>query len=108
MRDHCYFVYILASQMNGTLYVGVTNDVIRRTGEHKSDIFKGFTKKHGVHTLVWFERHSDINIAIAREKRIKRWNRAWKLRLINEHNSGWNDLYDRMLGEIALPDVVVS
>ncbi|HEY1710457.1 MAG TPA: GIY-YIG nuclease family protein [Rhizomicrobium sp.] len=108
MREHLYFVYILASRMNGTLYVGVTNDVLRRAWEHKHEIKSGFTKKYGVHILVWYEMHGNINIAIAREKRLKRWNRAWKLKLINEHNSGWNDLYDRMLGEIALPDVVGS
>jgi putative endonuclease len=105
MREHLYFVYILACQRNGTLYVGVTNDVIRRTYEHKNDLIEGFAKKYGVHILVWYEAHSDINTAIAREKRLKRWNRAWKLKLIEENSSGWNDLYDRMMGEIALPDL---
>ena len=105
MREHLYFVYILASRRNGTLYTGVTNDVMRRTCEHKNDLVKGFTKKYGVHILVWYELHSDINIAIAREKRLKRWNRAWKLELIEKDNSGWNDLYDRLLGEIVLPDI---
>ena len=105
MRDHLYFVYILASRRNGTLYVGVTNDVMRRTWQHKSDLVEGFTKKHGVHILVWFEMHGDIREAIAREKRLKRWNRAWKIKLIEENNSGWNDMYDRLLGEIALPDL---
>jgi len=96
---------MLASRRNGTLYVGVSNDVIRRTWEHKNDLAAAFTKKHGVHILVWFELHEDINAAIAREKRLKRWNRAWKLKLIEETNSGWNDLYDRLLGEIALPEL---
>ena len=105
MREHLYFVYILASQRNGTLYVGVTNDLMRRTFEHKSDLIAGFTKKYGVHILVWYEAHDDINTAIAREKRLKRWNRAWKIKLIEQNNSGWNDLYDRMMGEIALPDL---
>jgi len=105
MREHLYFVYILASRRNGTLYVGVTNDVMRRTYEHKTDLIKGFTKKYGVHILVWYEAYDDIHTAIAREKRLKRWNRAWKIKLIEENNSGWNDLYDRMMGEIALPDL---
>jgi putative endonuclease len=97
MKDHLYFVYMLASRRDGTLYIGVTNDVIGRTWEHKNDIVKGFTKKYGVHILVWFERHGDINIAIAREKQLKGWNRAWKIKLIEEENSGWNDLYDKLL-----------
>ncbi len=105
MREHIYFVYILASRRNGTLYVGVTNDVMRRTWERKNDIIEGFTKKYGVHILVWYEWHDDINMAIAREKKLKRWNRAWKIRLIEGGDSGWNDLYDRLLGEIALPDL---
>jgi len=105
MREQLYFVYILASRRNGTLYVGVTNDVVRRAWEHKNDLIEGFTKKYGVHTLVWYEVHEDIHTAIAREKRLKRWNRAWKIKLIEENNSGWNDLYDRMTGEIALPDL---
>ena len=104
MRDHLYFVYILASQRNGTLYVGVTNDVLRRTREHKTDLIEGFTKKYAVHRLVWFEAHGEIHQAIAREKRLKRWNRAWKIKLIEKENSGWNDLYNRILGLTALPD----
>ena len=105
MKQHCYFVYILASQRNGTLYVGVTNDVMRRTWEHKSDLIAGFTKKHGVHILVYYELYQDVDVAIAREKRLKRWNRAWKIKLIEKNNSGWNDIYARLLGEIALPDL---
>ena len=104
VREHRYFVYLLASRRNGTLYPGVTNDVMRRTWEHKSDVIDGFTKKYGVHILVWFETYDDINAAIAREKQIKGWNRAWKIKLIEKYNSGWNDLYKRLLGEIALPD----
>jgi putative endonuclease len=106
MRERTYYVYILASGRNGTLYVGVTNDIVRRTWEHENGLVEGFTKKHLVNTLVWFEEHGDINTAIAREKQIKKWNRAWKLRLIERGNSGWNDLYDRLLGKIALPDVI--
>jgi len=101
MREHLYYVYILASCRNGTLYIGVTNDVARRTWEHKNDLIEGFTKKYGVHVLVWYELHEDINEAIAREKRMKRWNRAWKVALIERTNSGWNDLYDRLIGEIS-------
>ena len=104
-RMRLYHVYILASRRNGTLYVGVTNDVMRRTWEHRSELVEGFTKKHGVHLLVWYELHEDIHAAIAREKRLKRWNRAWKIKLIEQNNSGWNDLYDRLTGEIALPDL---
>jgi putative endonuclease len=105
MRDYLYYVYILASRRNGTLYIGVSNDIMRRTWEHKSDLVAGFTKKYGVHILVWYEMYNDIDAAIAREKRMKRWNRDWKIALIEKANSGWNDLYDRLLGEIALPDI---
>ena len=105
MRERLYYVYILASRRNGTLYVGVTNDVMRRTWEHKSDLRAGFTRKYGVHILVWFELYGDIRLAIAREKQLKGWNRAWKIKLIEKTNSGWNDLYDRLLGTIALPKI---
>ena len=91
-KDHRYFVYILASSRNGTLYVGVTNDLVRRTYEHRNDLIEGFTEKYGVHMLVWFEEFGDIRDAIVREKRIKKWERAWKLRLIEEHNPNWEDL----------------
>ena len=101
MKQHAYYVYILASQRNGTLYVGVTSDLVGRTWEHKNDLVEGFTKKYGVHILVWYELHDDIEAAIAREKRLKKWNRAWKLRLIEKENSGWNDLYDRLVGEAS-------
>jgi len=87
-----YFVYMLASKRNGTLYVGVTNDLSRRSWEHRDKKALGFTKRYGVNILVWYEIHGDINQAIVREKQIKGWNRAWKLRLIEKINSGWNDL----------------
>ena len=87
-----YFGYMLASQRNGTLYTGVTNDVARRTGEHKERQVPGFTKKYGVEILVWYEIHEDVRTAIEREKQIKGWDRAWKIRLIEKENSGWNDL----------------
>jgi putative endonuclease len=96
MREHRYFVYIMASGRNGTLYVGVTNDIVRRALEHAHGQVKGFTKQYGVGNLVWFEEYADIHDAIAREKQIKGWNRAWKVRLIENANSGWNDLADRI------------
>jgi putative endonuclease len=95
MRD--YYVYILASDRNGTLYVGVTNDLARRVYEHRNDLIEGFTKRYGVHRLVWFEVHGDINEAIIREKRIKKWNRSWKLRVIEEMNPDWIDLADQLM-----------
>ncbi len=87
-----YYVYILASKRNGTLYIGVTNDLARRLGEHKSKSVPGFTRRYGVDILVWYEIHNHIDAAITREKQLKGWNRAWKIRLIETHNSGWNDL----------------
>ena len=92
-KEHRYFVYILASQRNGTLYVGVTNDLVRRTGQHRDEDLEGFTAKYSVHMLVWFEEYGDIGDAIAREKRIKKWNRAWKLELIEKSNPDWRDLF---------------
>jgi len=96
MRDHSYVVYILASKPNGTLYVGVTNDLVRRVQEHREGLVPGFTKRHGVRTLVYFELHCDINIAILREKRIKRWLRKWKLELIERENPQWRDLWNEL------------
>ena len=88
-----YYAYILASQRNGTLYIGVTNDLVRRVGEHRLQLMKGFTKKYDVHRLVYFEQFDDIENAIRREKRLKKWNRSWKVRLIEEVNPNWDDLY---------------
>ena len=93
MRDHSYFVYILASRRNGTLYVGVTNDLVRRVHEHREGLVPGFTKKYGVKFLVYFEYHTDITAAIEREKRLKRWHRKWKLDLIEADNPQWRDLW---------------
>jgi putative endonuclease len=91
--DHDYFVYILTSKRNGTLYTGVTNDLERRVWEHKHGYRKSFTDKYGVKALVWFEHYEDIDAAISREKRVKRWRRAWKLKLIETDNPDWVDLY---------------
>ena len=90
-------VYILASQRNGTLYVGVTSDLAQRVWQHKNDVVEGFTKEYGVHLLVWFELHEDMESAIIREKRLKKWNREWKLRLIEGKNPDWQDLYESIL-----------
>jgi len=87
-----YYVYILASKKNGTLYIGVTNNLHRRVAEHKTSINEGFTKKYHVHTLVYYEIYTDIREAILREKRLKKWNRAWKISLIEKENPQWNDL----------------
>lgn len=86
------YVYILASQRNGTLYIGVTSRLIQRLDEHRSGAVEGFTKKYDVHCLVYLEAHDDIRDAIERERRLKKWNRAWKLRLIEEGNPDWRDL----------------
>ncbi|MFC4347011.1 GIY-YIG nuclease family protein [Kordiimonas lipolytica] len=87
------YTYILASKKHGTLYVGVTSDLVKRVWEHKEDHADGFTKKYGVHALVHFEAFDDINSAIEREKQLKRWHRQWKINLIEEHNPDWKDLY---------------
>jgi putative endonuclease len=89
-----FYVYLLASKLGGTLYVGVTNDLIRRVYEHKEGSVEGFTKRYGVSRLVYFEIHSDAEAAILREKQIKKWNRAWKVSLIEEKNPNWDDLYN--------------
>ena len=89
-----YYTYILANRRRGTVYVGVTNDLIRRAYEHREGLVDGFTKTRGVKTLVFFEGHDDIEHAIAHEKRLKRWRRAWKVQLIERGNPDWRDLYD--------------
>jgi putative endonuclease len=95
MKQPC--VYILASGWDGTLYVGVTSDLIKRVWEHKNDLIEGFTKQYRVHNLVWFEQHETMESAILREKAIKEWNRAWKIELIEESNPKWQDLYPELL-----------
>jgi putative endonuclease len=90
-------VYILASKRNGTLYVGVTGNLVQRIWQHRNDVMDGFSKEYCVHLLVYFELHSDIEAAITREKRIKKWNRAWKLKLIEKSNPEWGDLWDQIV-----------
>ncbi|MGX9427143.1 MULTISPECIES: GIY-YIG nuclease family protein [Bradyrhizobium] len=98
MRPQNFYVYILASKIGGTLYIGVTNDLIRRIAEHRLKVVKGFTEKYGVARLVYFEQFDDPENAIKREKRLKKWNRDWKIRLIEEHNPNWDDLYPGIAG----------
>jgi len=90
-------VYILASQKNGTLYVGVTSNLVKRVWEHKNNVVEGFTKKYEVHNLVWYELHESMEFAIHREKAIKNWKRDWKIRMIEEQNLDWHDLYSGIL-----------
>ena len=91
--EKAYFVYILASDRNGTLYVGVTNHLARRVAEHRARAVPGFTRRYDVVRLVWFETHTSIDAAILREKQIKEWQREWKLNLFRETNPDWDDLY---------------
>ena len=86
-------LYILASKRNGTLYIGVTSDLIKRIWQHKNNSVAGFTKKYNVHTLVYFEQHQEMMEAIKREKQLKKWNRSWKINLIEKGNPDWDDLY---------------
>ena len=98
MGARSYYVYILASRIGGTLYIGVTNDLIRRIGEHKLKVAKSFTKKYEVTRLVYFEIFDQIEHAIQREKRLKKWPRAWKISLIEQQNPDWIDLYPEIAG----------
>lgn len=91
------FVYIMASGRNGTLYIGVTKDLIKRVYEHKSEAVESFTKRYGVHELVWYEQTDSIITAIEREKQLKNWKREWKIRLIETTNPYWHDLYPSLL-----------
>lgn len=91
-----FHVYIMASQRNGTLYIGVTNNLARRAYEHKAGLAEGFTKRHGVKTLVHAEPYDRVEDAINREKQLKHWNRAWKVKLIERDNFDWEDLYERL------------
>ena len=98
MRPRHFYVYILASKVGGTLYIGVTNDLIRRVAEHRLKVVEGFTEKYDVARLVYFEQFDDPENAIKREKRLKKWNRAWKVRLIEQSNPNWDDLYPGIAG----------
>jgi putative endonuclease len=98
MGTRHYYVYILASKIGGTLYIGVTNDLIRRVAEHKSKVIESFTEKYDVARLVYFEQFDDPENAIKRERRLKKWNRTWKVRLIEQHNPNWDDLYHEIAG----------
>ena len=97
-RVKIFYVYILASKRNGTLYLGVTSNLVSRVYEHKNDLNEGFTKRYGVHRLVYYEQCADAKSAIRREKQLKFWHRAWKIRLIEETNPEWKDLYDDIAG----------
>ena len=92
-----FYIYMLASHRNGTLYIGMTNDLLRRVREHKSGLVEGFTKRYSVHMLVWYEVAESASSAIQREKQLKHWRRAWKLRMIEEGNPAWRDLFDELM-----------
>ena len=95
MKQPC--VYILASKKNGTLYIGVTSNLIKRVWEHKNNIIVGFTQKYQVHNLIWYEVHQEMESAIVREKRLKKWRREWKVKLIEKENPQWQDLYSDLI-----------
>ena len=98
IMDKVFMVYIMASRKNGTLYIGVTGNPAGRVWQHQNEIFEGFTKRYRVKRLVWYEWHADPTSAIQREKQLKEWQRAWKIRLIEEKNPDWNDLYRELGG----------
>jgi putative endonuclease len=98
-KMYSYFVYILASGKDGTLYIGITNDLIRRVNEHKQGKIEGFTKRYKINRLVYFEETNNVKAAIEREKRIKGWKRVWKIELIESTNPKWCDLYDELIKE---------
>ena len=91
-------VYIMANQRNGTLYIGVTSNLVKRVWEHKQGLAEGFTKKYKLHTLVWYEHHTSMESAIHREKTLKHWHRIWKIRIIEQMNPDWQDLYNEVVG----------
>jgi putative endonuclease len=97
LTDKNYYLYIVASKRNGTLYIGVTGDLIKRIYEHKQNVVDGFTKKYNIHNLVYYETYGDIEEAILREKQIKKWNRKWKIQIIEENNPEWKDLYKTII-----------
>ena len=89
-----FFVYVLASRRNGTLYIGMTDDLVKRTWQHRNGVVPGFTKQYQVKMLVWYEAHETRESALTRERQMKRWNRAWKLQIIEQMNPGWRDLWE--------------
>ena len=97
------YVYIMANRKNGTIYIGVTADLAKRAWEHRNGVIAGFTKKYGCKLLVWFEAHEDLQQARLRELQMKEWKRAWKIKLIEEQNLDWNDLYPTLFG-VGFPD----
>src|SRR3989338_55250 len=99
-----YYVYILASKRNGTLYIGITNNLERRIYEHKNHLIKGFTEKYNVNMLVCHEQTNNVEAALLREKQIKRWNRKWKLALIEKDNHNWNDLVNNWIPDLVGDD----
>ena len=103
MREKLPAVYILASGKNGTLYIGVTSNLVQRSWQHRESVTGGFTQRYGVHRLVYYEGHGDMEHAIEREKRLKKWERKWKFRLIEERNPEWRDLWPDILGRPGSP-----
>ncbi len=97
MNDKQYYVYIICNKRNGTLYTGITSDLIKRVWQHKKGLVEGFSKRYGLKTLIYFEAYQDVEEAILREKRIKKWNRKWKINLIEKANPNWNDLYQSLV-----------
>ena len=97
MRKYTFFVYIMASKRNGTLYIGVTNEIINRVSQHKNGVVKGFTREYKVHDLVYYEETNSVEAAILREKQLKKWKREWKIELIEKKNPYWNDLYGEII-----------
>ena len=96
--EKAFCVYLLASARNGTLYVGVTSNLVQRVWQHKEGLVDGFTKEYAVKDLVWYEQHDNAESAIRREKQVKKWNREWKVRMLEEQNPYWNDLYPQIVG----------
>lgn len=97
MTDKQYYVYIICNKRNGTLYTGITSNLIKRIWQHKNGLVEGFSKRYSIKLLVYFEAHNDVEEAIFREKRIKKWNRKWKLNLIEKNNPNWDDLYQSLI-----------
>jgi putative endonuclease len=91
-----FYVYMLASKRNGTVYLGMTDDLVKRVWQHRNSVVRGFTQRHGVKTLVWYEQHESRESAFVRERQMKKWNRAWKLEVIEKMNPGWPDLWNEV------------